>query len=76
MAFGICSAQEVFQKMMDSIFGELPGVHVIVDDILVTGSTIEHDEKLRLTLTTARQNGGKIQSKEASKELRRSKILW
>ena len=31
MPFGICSAQEVFQKRMDRVFGELPGVHVIVD---------------------------------------------
>ena len=49
---------------MDSLFGELPGVHVIVDDILVTGSTIEHDEKLRLTLTTARQNRVKFNIKK------------
>jgi hypothetical protein len=33
MPFGICSAQEVFQKRIDRVFGELPGVHVIVDDI-------------------------------------------
>ena len=45
MPFGICSAQEVFQKRMDRVFGELRGVHVIVDDILVTGSTIEEHDK-------------------------------
>jgi hypothetical protein len=36
MPFGICSAQEVFQKRIDRVFGELPGVHVIIDDILVS----------------------------------------
>ena len=58
MPFGICSAQEVFQKRMDRIFEGLPGVHIIVDDILVAGSTVEqHDERLRATLVTARKNG-------------------
>ena len=61
--FGICLAQEVLKKKkrMDRVFGELPGVHVIVDYILVTGSTIEeHNKRLRSTLMTARENGVKF----------------
>ena len=34
MPFGICSAQEVFQKKMDRIFEGLPSVHIIVDDMM------------------------------------------
>ena len=65
MPFGICSAQEVFQKRMDRIFEGLPGVHIIVDDILVAGSTVEqHDERLRATLVTARKNGIKFNPKK------------
>ena len=68
MPFGICSAQEVFQKRMDRVFGELPGVHVIVDDILVTGSTIEeHDKRLHSTLMIARENGVKFDPKKIQK---------
>ena len=68
MPFGICSAQEMFQKRMDRVFGELPGVHVIVDDILVTGSTIEeHDKRLHSTLMTARENGVKFNPKKIQK---------
>ena len=56
------------QKRMDRIFGELPGVHVIVDDILVTGSTIEeHDKRLSSTLMTTKQNGVKFNPKKIQK---------
>jgi hypothetical protein len=45
---------------MDRVFGELPGVHVIVDDI-------EHDERLRATLTAARRNRVKFNPKKIQK---------
>ena len=65
MPFGICSAQELFQKKMDRIFEALSGVHIIVDDILVAGSTVEeHDDRLRATLATARKNGIKFNPKK------------
>jgi hypothetical protein len=68
MPFGIFSAQEVLQKRMDRVFGELPGVHVIVDDTLVSGSMREeHDERLRANLTAARQNGVKFNPKKIQK---------
>ena len=44
---------------------ELPGVHIIVDDILVAGLTVEeHDGRLRATLATARKNGIKFNPKK------------
>ena len=65
MPFGISSAQEVFQKKMDRTFEGLPGVHIIVDDILVAGSIVEeHDGRLRATLATARKNGIKFNPKK------------
>jgi hypothetical protein len=68
MPFGICSAQEVFQKRMDRAFWELSGVHVIVGDILVARLTREEqDERLRATLTTARRNGAKFNPKKIQK---------
>ena len=45
MPFGIKSAQEVFQKRMNQLLGDLPGVEADIDDILVWGtSQEEHDE--------------------------------
>ena len=65
MPFPLFSAQEVFQKRMDRIFEGLRGVHIIVDDILVAGSTVEqHDERLRAALVTARKNGIKFNQKK------------
>jgi hypothetical protein len=46
----------------------LPGVHVIVDDILVSGSTREdHDERLSAALTAVRRNGVKFNPKKIQK---------
>ena len=51
--FGIKSIPEIYQKCMVEMLEDVPGVEVIVDDILVWGSTIqEHDERLtRKTIT-------------------------
>ena len=39
-------------------------MHIIVDDILVAGSTVEeHDDRLRATLATARKNGIKFKQR-------------
>ena len=51
MSFGIKSAQEVFQKQICQVFGDLPGVETDIDDILVRGITKEeHDEHLNAVL--------------------------
>jgi len=51
MPFGIKSAQEVFQKRISQVFGDLPGVETDIDDILVWGTTkAEHDERLEAVL--------------------------
>ena len=45
LAFGICSAQDIFQIIMSEIF---EGVEVVVDDILIWGaSEAEHDSRLK-----------------------------
>ena len=43
MPFGIKSAQEVFQKRMSQLLGDLPGVETDIDDILWGTNQIEHD---------------------------------
>ena len=39
MPFGISSAPEHFQKRMNEILKDLPGVVCLIDDVLVYGST-------------------------------------
>ena len=49
--FGIKSILEMYQRCMSEMVEDIPGVEVIVDDILVWGSTVEeHDERLQMTL--------------------------
>ena len=51
MPFGIKSAQEVFQKRLSQLFGDLPGVETDIDDILVWGTNAEeHDQRLAAVL--------------------------
>ena len=56
MPFGISPATEVFQSCFDSIFGDIEGVIILIDDILVWGSNIqEHDARLKKVLDRARE---------------------
>ena len=51
MPFGIKSAQEIFQKHISQLLGDLPGVETDIDDILVWGkSKEEHDQRLTAVL--------------------------
>ena len=51
MPFGIRSAQEVFQKRMSQLLGDLPGVETDIDDILVWGTNQqEHNRRLMAVL--------------------------
>ena len=59
--FGISSAPEVFQKRNDSLFGDIDGVEVIFDDIIIAGKSLEeHDQILETVLDRARVNGVKF----------------
>ncbi|CAB3980478.1 Hypothetical predicted protein [Paramuricea clavata] len=45
LPFGVCSAPEVFQKKNEALFGDIDGVKVIFDDIIVAArDEKEHDE--------------------------------
>lgn len=58
LPFGISTAPEVFQKLNEENFGDMSGsgVFVYIDDILVTGKTLEeHDRNLLALLERARE---------------------
>ena len=39
LPFGVSSAPEIFQKVMETMLGNIPGVVVHLDDILISTST-------------------------------------
>lgn len=52
LPFGISSAPEHFQKSMQRILQDLPGVECQMDDIILYGANqAEHDERLEAVLT-------------------------
>ena len=54
LPFGLSSAPDVFQKVMSEMFEDIEGVEVVVDDILVWGTTEEqHDARLMQVLERA-----------------------
>ena len=51
LPFGISSAQDVFQAVMSEMFEDIEGVEVVVDDIIIWGTTQEeHDTTLEKVL--------------------------
>ncbi|KAL0202595.1 hypothetical protein M9458_000613, partial [Cirrhinus mrigala] len=69
LPFGIKSASEVFQQKNCKTFGDIQGVHIIADDMIIAASSEqEHDEILvkvmeRAKAAKVRFNGEKIQFK-------------
>ena len=41
LPFGVSSAHGIFQRVMESLLGNIPGVVVYIDDILITGKADE-----------------------------------
>lgn len=72
LPFGIKSAPEVFQKRNYEIFGDLDGVGLYFDDLIITGKDEkEHDANLKTVLERALKynvkfNSSKIQFKSKS----------
>ena len=61
LPFGICSAPEVYHKIVHQMFQHIPGVNTMMDDVIVWGSTQkEHDDRLKQVLSTARQHNLKL----------------
>lgn len=61
LPFGVRSAPEIFHRIVKQTFEDLTGVDSYIDDIVVWGSSKEeHDHRLRLVLTRAREKGFKF----------------
>ena len=54
LPFGIKSAPEIYQKIMDNMIAGIKGASAIIDDILIAGETLEeHDAILRKVVERA-----------------------
>ena len=63
--FGITSAPAIFQRCMDTLFQGSNGVIVYLDDILVTGKTIEeHLQNLEVVLSKLSEVGLKLKQQK------------
>ena len=58
LPLGVASAPSMFQRIMESILHGLPGVSVYINDILITGKSIEeHLENLEAVLARLKETG-------------------
>ena len=58
LMFGISSAPEKYQQVIQQTLQDIEGVHNISDGIIVRGATQEqHDERLRRVMTRLRERG-------------------
>ena len=56
LPFGIKSAPEIFQSIMDSMLEGIPKARCFMDDIIIAGSTVkEHDEALKQVIERAKE---------------------
>jgi hypothetical protein len=61
LPFGIKSAPEKYQKIMDTMLDGIPGCRAVMDDILIAGKTqIEHDNILNQVINRAKEWNLKI----------------
>ena len=76
LAFGISSAPEVFQKRINYVFGDIEGVYVVFDDLIIAAENDEqHDKIFRQLLERARQNGVRFNMKKLQLKVQTVKYL-
>ena len=75
LPFGISSAPEIFQRRMTELLGDIEGVQVIIDNILIHGRTMEeHGKRLEETLKLIEESVMKLNPGKC--EFRKSTIRY
>lgn len=75
LPFGLSVSPEIFQRKVLEIFGGLPGIVAVHDDIIIHGTNkSEHDERLRQFLGTCEQHNVKLNKEKL--ELAKSSIIF
>ena len=76
LPFGISSAQDVFQSIMSEMFEDIEGVEVVIDDLLIWGTTEEeHDARLEKVLQCAQQWNLKLNKEKSQIKLKEIKYI-
>lgn len=76
LPFGLSVAPEIFQKYNERAFGDLPGVIIYCDDLLICGEDEkEHDEILRKVFERARIHIVKFNKRKFQYKLREVKYF-
>ena len=61
LPFGVSLAQDIFQAIMLYVFGDIDGVEVVVNNLLIwTENKEQHDAILRKTIERARERNLKF----------------
>lgn len=67
LPYGVSCAPEYFHRIMTEMFGDIPGVAVYSDDILVSGQTLqEHNERLNIVFERAKKYNVKFNKEKCS----------
>lgn len=81
MPMGISPAPEVFQRLLNQALEGLQGVHIITDNVLITGegetldiAKKDHDQKLRSFIDRCRERNIKLNADKF--RLRQSKVPY
>jgi RNase H-like domain found in reverse transcriptase/Reverse transcriptase (RNA-dependent DNA polymerase)/Integrase core domain/Integrase zinc binding domain len=78
LPFGLCSAPEVFQKVMIDLLGDIEGVEVSMDDILIftkTESKTEHEKLTNKVISRLKDAGLKLNKEKCVFTVARIKFL-
>jgi hypothetical protein len=67
LPMGISAAPEIYQRVMQEVFGQINGCEVIFDDLLIHGPNLtDHNKTLKQVLDCARQNNIVFNAKKLS----------
>jgi hypothetical protein len=76
LPFGVTCAPEVLQKRNMEVFGDIAGVHVIFDDLLIAADDeAEHDISLQMVLERARRLNVRFNSDKLQHKVRQVKYV-
>ena len=76
MPFGLKNSAQAFQRLMDSVFSNIPYVFVYLDDILIASkSRSEHFEHLRQVFALLAENGLAVNTKKCELDVDRLEFL-
>ncbi|RXN36825.1 Transposon Tf2-11 poly [Labeo rohita] len=67
LQFGVSTAVSIFQRFMDTLLAGIPGVQPYLDDILISGKTVEeHNARLRAVLKCFAEAGLRLKKRKVS----------